>query len=475
MGKNQCICFVGVLLTPEVAGFQLSHHSLGHDQLSEVLNVPKIAKTPGYPNFLTEGPAQTVLHLKLQSFTCTPWLHGNSTKHYNTAKKLSGETGVQFQPPNMCQLRVFDSDSQVQPEMHLINPFSGNACDICKEVTTNTIDAQMRIGPSHVGQVLPWGCHLNTFQHRVLKIAILAILVCFLVLWKPIDLLNRFVFEAEEHIEVAKFEVTSRWFGIQRTWNLKPPLWGPCCNPGAFFAECFEKPLHGANQPKLLDENERIFNDAEWMKKWLKQGLGKKLLFLTSTSSIWSVYLHHGRSSAKLPPSWSPGKQTPKPCWSAPAAILNCHVIHVPTHSRTHCTFQLPLLWTKFRNAANHVSLQCVGTGCNETATLPLLRICAWDPAEEAVFPSLSNDHGPPGSSFRNVYWVYCPSDLSDVMALLPVCFYIKAAHHEFGLGSSEMITIKEVFPGWFLRCLVKATKAHHGGILVGSKIDAGI
>ena len=72
VGKNQCICFVGVLLTPEVAGFQLSHHSLGHDQLSEVLNVPKIAKTPGYPNFLTEGPAQTVLHLKLQSFTCTP-------------------------------------------------------------------------------------------------------------------------------------------------------------------------------------------------------------------------------------------------------------------------------------------------------------------------------------------------------------------------------------------------------------------
>lgn len=61
------------------------------------------------------------------------------------------------------------------------------------------------------------------------------------------------------------------------------------------------------------------------MKKWLKQGLGKKLLFLTSTSAIWSVYLH-GRSSAKLPPSWSPGKQTPKPCWSAPAAILNCHV-----------------------------------------------------------------------------------------------------------------------------------------------------
>ena len=76
--------------------------------------------------------------------------------------KLSSETGVQFQPPNMRQLRVFDSDSQVQPEVHLINPFSGNACDICKEVTTNTIDAQMRIGPSHVGQVLPWGFHLNT-------------------------------------------------------------------------------------------------------------------------------------------------------------------------------------------------------------------------------------------------------------------------------------------------------------------------
>lgn len=92
------------------------------------------------------------------------------TKQCNTEQKLSGETGVQFQPPNMCQLRVFDS-SQVQPEVHLINPFSGNACDICKEVTTNTIDAQMRIGPSHVGQVLPWGCHLDTNKNCVKKIA----------------------------------------------------------------------------------------------------------------------------------------------------------------------------------------------------------------------------------------------------------------------------------------------------------------
>lgn len=132
----------------------------------------------------TEGVAQeTVQHLELQPFTYSyiPWIHGNSTKQYNTATKLSGETGVQFQPPNMCQLRVFDSDSQVQPEMHLINPFSGNACDICKEVTTNTIDAQMRIGPSHVGQVLPWGCHLDT--PTSLKTLLLA---CLLVLLKPI-------------------------------------------------------------------------------------------------------------------------------------------------------------------------------------------------------------------------------------------------------------------------------------------------
>ena len=148
-----------------------------------------------------------VFHL----YTMNTW---NSTKQYNTETKLCGETGVQFQPPNMCQLRVFDSDSQVQPEMHLINPFSGNACDVCKEVTTNTIDAQMRIGPSHVGQVLPWGCHLDTFQHRVLKIAILAILVCLLVLLKSINLLKAIHFWSR-----GTYWSGEVWGGLKVVWN----------------------------------------------------------------------------------------------------------------------------------------------------------------------------------------------------------------------------------------------------------------
>ena len=416
----------------------------------------------------TEGVAQeTVQHLELQSFTCTPWIHGNSTKQYNTAKKLSGETGVQFQPPNICQLRVFDSDSQVQPEMHLINPFSGNACDICKEVTTNTIDAQMRIGPSHVGQVLPWGCHLDTFQHRVLKTAILAILVCFVVLWKPIDLLNLFIFEAEEHIEVAKFEVTSRWFGIQRTWSLKPPLWGPCCNPGAFFAECFEKPLHGANQPKLLDENERTFKDAEW-KIWLKQGLGKKLLFLTSTSAIWSVYLH-GRSSAKLPPSWSPGKQTPKPCWSAPAAILNCHV------AMSLLTAALTVLFRNSHSCGPNSETRRTTCPCNasEQGALKLRHCHYWESVPETRLKRQSSRA-----------WVMTMDHLDRASEMSTASLASTSKLHIMNLdwraqkwsqSTKYQQHISDVFPGWLLRCSVKATKAHHGGILVGSKIDAGI
>ena len=248
------------------------------------------------------------------------------------------------------------------------------------------------------------------------------------------------------------------------------------------------------------------------MTKLFEQGLGKNFRFwrahLQSEVRLpprTCIYLRDWRSSAKLPPSWSPGKQTPKLCWLAPAAISNCHV---PTHSRTHCISQkLALLWTKFRNAANHMSLHCVGhllytqhknttqhcknfgrqgaVGAVMHLTLPLLRICAWDPAEEAFFTSLSNDHGPPGSNelqkcLLSVWFqicnrnlsVWCHGSTASLLQYQSCTSWIWTAERD---QEAQKWSQSTNYQHLLKHCAMFGAKAHHGGIFVGSKIVPGI
>ena len=176
-----------------------------------------------------------------------------------------------------------------------------------------------------------------------------------------------------------------------------------------------------------------------WARAW------QKLSFLTGTSSIWSQIASKDLHIL----AWltiecqAASFLIPREANAQAVLVSSCCNIQLPcpTHSRTHCISQkLALLWTKFRNAANHMSLHCVGhllyiqhknttqhcknfgrqgaVGAVMHLTLPLLRICAWDPAEEAFFTSLSNDHGPPGSNelqkcLLSVWFQICNRNLS--------------------------------------------------------------